>query len=125
MDATAFRWSDVDQDNPIDNLHRRRIMGERMLVANINLTKGCHVNPHQHESEQIAIVISGHVRWTIGAEGAQRQVEMRGGEVMVLPSNVPHGIDALEDTHIIDVLSPPGAMGVDNQGKAKEAVAAD
>lgn len=112
-----YRWSEIGQDNPIQDLHRRRLSGEKMLVAWVNLTKGCHVASHQHESEQIAIVLSGKARWTLGTEGTAEcyQVETGGGEVMVLPSNFPHGVDALEDTEIIDVLSPPGAMGVDSQ----------
>jgi quercetin dioxygenase-like cupin family protein len=120
MDATAYCWNEVDHDNPIDKLDRQRVLGEKILVANINLTKGCHVATHHHESEQIAIVVSGHVRWYLGAEDSpdRRTVDMRGGEVMVLPSNVPHSVDAIEDTHIIDVLSPPSAMGIDNQGRA-------
>lgn len=118
MQATAFSWPNVTEDNPIQYLRRRMIKGEQMLVAKVSLEKGCHVNTHHHESEQIAIVVSGHVRWGIGAEGSpeRKEVEMRGGEVMLLPANVPHSVDALEDTEIIDVLSPPGPMGVDRQG---------
>ncbi|MEA2554578.1 MAG: hypothetical protein QOJ65_2754 [Fimbriimonadaceae bacterium] len=93
------------------------ITGEKMMVARVHLEKGCHVATHFHESEQIAIVVSGRVRWGLGGEGTpeRREVEMRGGEVMLLPSNVPHSVDALEDTEIIDVLSPVGPMGVDSQ----------
>jgi quercetin dioxygenase-like cupin family protein len=40
---------------------------------------------------------------------------MRGGEVLQIPGNVWHGVSALEDTYIIDILSPPAAMGVDSQ----------
>jgi quercetin dioxygenase-like cupin family protein len=40
---------------------------------------------------------------------------MSGGEALVLPANVPHGVDVLEDTEIIDVLTPIGLMGVDKQ----------
>jgi quercetin dioxygenase-like cupin family protein len=117
MQANAFRWPDVSEDNPIQHLRRRMIKGEQMLVAKVSLEKGCHVDVHQHVSEQMAIVVSGHVRWTIGAEGSagRTEVDMRGGEVMHLPANVPHGVDALEDTEIIDVLSPAGPMGVDHQ----------
>ena len=118
MEATAYRWPDVEEDFPIQLLSRKMIKGEQMLVARVHLDKGCQVKTHQHASEQMAIVISGHVRWGLGAEGSleRREVEMRGGEVMLLPSNVPHSVDALADTEIIDVLSPPGAMGVDSQG---------
>jgi quercetin dioxygenase-like cupin family protein len=117
MKATAFSWPDVAEDNPIQLLHRRKILGEKMLVARVSLKKGCLVTTHHHDSEQIAMVQSGHVRWNIGADDAPEryELEMRGGEVLVLPSNVPHGIMALEDTEIIDVLSPAGAMGIDSQ----------
>jgi quercetin dioxygenase-like cupin family protein len=117
METHAYRWSDIEPDQPIALLTRRRVNGERMLAAKVHLAKGCHVALHQHESEQLAIVVSGHVRWTIGETGGGTQSfrEMRGGEVLHLPSNVWHGVDALEDTEIIDILSPPGAMGVDSQ----------
>jgi quercetin dioxygenase-like cupin family protein len=113
MDATPLRWSEIAEDNPIPLLTRRSFTGEKMLVARVKLAKGCHVALHQHESEQIAMVMSGHVRWFF-ADG-RPDVEMKGGEILVLPSNVPHGLDTLEDTEVIDVLSPIGAMGVDSQ----------
>ncbi len=117
MDATAFRWAEVQEDHPIDFLHRRMIKGEKMMVARVRLDKGCHVAPHSHESEQIAVLLSGRVRWTLGEEGSpeRREFEMAGGEALVLPSNVLHGVDALEDTEILDVLTPIGLMGVDRQ----------
>ncbi len=116
--ATAFRWDDIQTDHPIALLGRQMITGEQALVAKVQLTKGCDVHTHTHISEQIAVVLSGYVRWKIGTEGTAdwREVEMRGGEVMWLPANVPHGIVALEDTVIIDILSPPGKMGIDHQG---------
>jgi quercetin dioxygenase-like cupin family protein len=117
MEAKAYRWSEVEEDNPIALLTRRKVLGEQMLLAKVHLAKGCHVALHSHVSEQMAIIVAGHVRWTLGADGdpGQYQLEMKGGEVLHLPSSLWHGVDALEDTDIIDVLSPPGAMGVDSQ----------
>lgn len=117
MEATPYRWSEIEEDNPIALLHRRRVLGEKSLIARVNLQKGCHVATHSHESEQIGVVLSGKVRWWIGADdSADRKIhELSGGDVMVVPSNVPHGVDALEDTEIIDILTPPGPMGIDSQ----------
>lgn len=117
MDELAYSWGEVEADNPVPLLQRQKILGEQMLLARVQLEKGCHVALHSHESEQIAIVVSGKVRWTLGAEGSpeRRELEMVGGQVLRLPSNFPHGVDALEDTLIMDVLAPPGAMGVDSQ----------
>lgn len=118
MEAKPYRWSEVAADSPIDLLTRQLVYGDQMLLAKVRLSKGCRVNLHQHVSEQMAVVVSGHVRWTLGADGdpAQKSLEMKGGEMIHLPANVWHGVDALEDTDIIDILSPPGAMGVDRQG---------
>src|SRR5579884_1897464 len=103
MDATSHCWTDIAEDNPIALLTRRSLTGEKMMVARVKLEKGCHVQRHRHESEQISILLSGHVRWFVGEEGSpeDRFIEMRGGEVLVLPSNVWHGLDTLEDTEVI------------------------
>lgn len=99
------------------HLFRKRVYGERILLADVQLKAGCHVDLHNHESEQIAYIVSGKVKWTLGAEGSpeRREVVLGGGSILHLPSNFPHGVDAIEDTHIIDLLSPPGEMGVDRQ----------
>lgn len=106
-------WHDAAQDNPMDKLTRWKVTGEQMLGARVFLEKGCLVPVHTHASEQFAILLSGRGRWTLGEEG--RIVEQGPGEVLLLPGGFPHGIEALEDTVIIDILSPPGAMGVDQK----------
>lgn len=108
----------VEEDHPIPLLARRMFLGENMLWAHVRLTSGCHVATHSHPNEQLAFVISGHVRWRLGEQGSAgyREQEVRGGTLVHLPGGFPHGVDALEDTVILDVLSPPGKMGVDSQG---------
>jgi len=113
MNAVTYRWTEIAEDNPISLLTRRKVTGEQMLLAKVHLAKGCKVAMHSHESEQMAIILSGHVRWTLGGDSPREQ-EMKGGELIHLPSNVPHGVEALEDTEVLDVLSPVGPMGVDS-----------
>lgn len=113
--ATVLRLDDIPEDSPIDLLRRRKLEGDRMLWAFIHLDKGCHVPQHTHENEQIAFLISGKVFWRLGEAGTPDYQELvaEGGSVILLPSNLPHGIDVLEDSVILDVLSPPGPMGID------------
>lgn len=120
MDASLHTLSQLDQDFPIESIARRRVFGEKILFAEVNLAKGCHVAPHRHDSEQIAYVVRGKVKWTLGEPGSpeHREIVAEGGSVVVLPSNFLHGVDALEDTLVIDLLSPPGDMGVDRQEAA-------
>lgn len=116
MSAKATNWSSAECDYPIPLLTRRRVEGKNILVARVRLEAGCYVAPHRHESEQIAVILSGRVRWTTGEPGSEEEREMAGGDVMVLPSNVPHSVLAIEETEVLDILSPPGPMGVDSQG---------
>ena len=86
------------------------------MVAKINVEKGCFVKPHSHASEQISLVVSGKTRWLLGEDESEHIVGP--GEVLVIPGGCRHGMEALEDSDLIDVISPPGAMGVDSQGKS-------
>src|SRR5438445_219625 len=61
---------------------------------------------HALENEQFTYILEGALRFLIGADGAE-EVVVRAGEVLHLPSNVPHEAHALEDTLDVDVFSPP------------------
>jgi quercetin dioxygenase-like cupin family protein len=114
--AVRYRWEDLPSDHPIDKLDRKRIAGERFMIAEVVLHEGCRVASHAHENEQIAIVMSGRIRFTLGAGEARREVELGAGEVLHLPPSVPHGAEALEDTRVIDVFSPVSeGTGIDAQ----------
>ena len=114
--ARRYRWSDLEQDHPIATLDRRRIIGEKAMLSEVLLHAGCHVPTHAHENEQFACVMSGEVRFGIGAErSADRyEVTLKGGEVLHLPSGVPHSADAISESLVLDVFCPPSeTTGVD------------
>jgi quercetin dioxygenase-like cupin family protein len=99
-------------------LERRRIMGRQAMVSHITLRKGCLVPTHAHENEQISCILSGRLRFGLGAEGAKDQrVETLGpGQSILLPSMTPHSAEALEDTIVLDIFSPPSATtGIDRR----------
>ena len=101
-----FRWNDMPREQVSSKLERRLITGERIMLAEVFLHKGCIVPLHQHENEQISHTLSGALRFWIGSEDGE-QIVVRAGEVLHLPSNVPHKAEALEDTIAIDAFSPP------------------
>ena len=113
--ARKYVWDQLEEDTPVPLLHRRRVVGERVLVAWIELDKGCTVDLHEHHNEQISIILSGSLKFFVGRDPTE-EVIVAAGEVLHLPSNTPHGAEALEDTVAIDLISPPGEMGVDRQG---------
>ncbi len=109
MTATAarlFRWDDLPKEELSPRLARRLITGERVMLAHVYLKKGCVVPRHAHENEQLTYILEGALRFLIGADGA-REVVVREGEVLHLPSNLPHEAHALEDTLDVDIFVPP------------------
>ena len=89
-----------------DMLDRRLITGERMMLAHVYLKKGCIVPKHQHDNEQLTYVLEGALHFWLGEDGTE-EITVRTGEVLVLPSNLPHKAEALEDTLDVDVFCPP------------------
>jgi quercetin dioxygenase-like cupin family protein len=89
-----------------EKLARRLVTGERIMLAHVYLKKGCVVPRHSHENEQLTYVLEGALHFWLGEDG-KREVTVRAGEVLVIPSNVPHKAEALEDTLDVDVFSPP------------------
>jgi quercetin dioxygenase-like cupin family protein len=101
-----FRWEDLPKEKVTDMLDRRLITGDRMMLAHVYLKKGCIVPKHQHENEQFTYILEGAMRFWIG-EDESEEVIVRVGEVLHIPSNVPHKAEALEDTLDVDIFSPP------------------
>ena len=101
-----FRWSDMPKETVTSEISRRLITGDRMMLAHVYLAKGSIVPQHSHENEQITYILEGALHFWIGADGEQ-EIVVRAGEVLHIPSNVPHKAQALEDTLDVDVFSPP------------------
>ncbi len=106
--VTHFRWADMPKERVSPMLERRLITGERMMLAHVYLTKGCIVPKHSHENEQITYILEGALKFWIGEDGAE-EIVVSAGEVLHIPSNVPHKAEALSDTLDVDIFSPPRA----------------
>src|SRR5256714_9720336 len=104
--ASFHRWNDMEKERVNDMLDRRLITGERVMLAHVYLKKGCVVPKHAHENEQLTYILDGALKFLIGADG-EREVVVRAGEVLHLPSNLPHEAQALEDTLDVDIFVPP------------------
>ncbi len=104
--TTWYRWEEMPREVVSPMLDRRLITGDRMMLAHVYLKKGCIVPKHQHENEQLTYILEGALRFWIGDDGAEELV-VRAGEVLHIPSNVPHKAEAIEDTLDVDIFSPP------------------
>ena len=97
-----FKWDDVVLENVREGISRKYIAGDREMVAQITLKRGAIVPEHSHESEQLTYVLTGALKFTLDG----RDITVRPGEVLRIPSWMPHSAEALEDTFELDLFSP-------------------
>ena len=102
-DVTKYRWADIadEQLNPL--LTRKLITGDRVMLSELVLKKGCVVPAHHHENEQVTYVLRGTLKFVVNG----KEIILHTGDVLHIPSNVVHSAEALEDTLDLDVFSPP------------------
>ena len=115
-DVRKISWDDVplEELNPL--ISRRLITSERQMLAHVLLKKGAIVPAHDHHNEQFTYILSGKLRFWIGAHAdAPGDVftDVSTGQVLVIPSMVRHRAEALEDTLDMDVFNPPRADWLD------------
>jgi len=97
-----YRWDEIAAEKVTGMISRKVVTGEREMLAQIWLKKGAIVPTHEHVSEQLSYVLQGTLRFTILGE----EFIVREGEVLHIPSSVPHQAEALDDTFELDVFSP-------------------
>lgn len=97
-----------EQENPwieiAPGIRRRTITaGVTMYQMRAELAAGSRMPEHAHLQEQIAHVIKGRMKLIV----AGVPHELAAGDAFYLASNVPHGVETIEDTTVIDTFSPP------------------
>jgi quercetin dioxygenase-like cupin family protein len=100
------RWDDMTREKMIAGVERRFLYGEKAMLAQIWIKKGTVVPRHVHLAEQLSYIVEGVLRLRLGEDLGEVH-DLHAGEVLVIPSNVPHDAVALEDVYDLDVFSPP------------------
>ncbi|HXF29452.1 MAG TPA: cupin domain-containing protein [Chlamydiales bacterium] len=101
MDVIPFEK--LSPERLTDTITRRYVYGEKGMLVRFELQKGAIIPLHHHPNEQITYIVSGKVKVTIDG----KDLIVSSGEVLIIPSNVAHQFEALEDTIDIDLFSPP------------------
>ena len=97
-----YKWDAMSAEPLNPRLTRKAIHTENLTIARMELRRGCTVPEHSHVYEQVSMVESGALRFVIGG----REQVVRAGECLVTPPRVPHRVEALEDSLVVDVFSP-------------------
>ena len=109
-----YRWADLPQTPMTPQIRRRLVSGEKVMSVEFTLDKGAIIAEHKHPHEQITHIISGKIEFMVGGE----KFLLEGGDVLHIPSNLPHSAVALEDTINIEIFSPPREDFLSNETPA-------
>ena len=104
--AQLHAWENIPLEQLNPDLGRKMITGQNVMLTQIFLKKGCIVPKHSHHNEQVTYVLEGKLKFLLG-DDQDEEVIVNAGEVLVIPSNLPHSAEALEDTFDIDIFDPP------------------
>jgi quercetin dioxygenase-like cupin family protein len=96
------KLAEIPEEHVTELFSRRFFTGEKITMAFLTIKAGSVVPQHSHDSEQFSYCISGSLNFIIGGE----ELVVRAGELVEIPSNVPHQAWATEDFTGIDVFSP-------------------
>src|SRR5205807_1441614 len=91
--ARHLTWKDIEREQMSPSLVRQYVSAEKTTIARVELKKGCVVPEHSHENEQICYVMQGALKFRM----PDSEYVVRTGELLVIPPNLPHEAEAVED----------------------------
>nr|WP_299338022.1 cupin domain-containing protein [Allomuricauda sp.] len=94
--------SEISPKEIMPGYHGKMIHSDVMTWAFWDVEEGAAVPEHHHVHEQIMHVVEGKFEFTVGGKTDIYEP----GDVVVIPSNVPHGGKALTPCKLMDVFSP-------------------
>jgi quercetin dioxygenase-like cupin family protein len=96
-------WNTVEHEKLNDLIGREMVVGDSIMLARVFLKEGAHVPEHHHHNEQVTYILEGALKFAIDG----KEIVVRAGEVLCIPSNMVHEAWALEDTLDLDIFNPP------------------
>ena len=82
---------------------RTHAHGRTMYQMMAQLEAGSRMPAHSHSQEQIVHILSGRMKLIV--DGVAH--ELKAGDSFYLASKVPHGVETMEATRVLDTFSPP------------------
>ncbi len=97
--ATLYRWDELALDKVTEMVSRKVIAGAETVLTQAYFKKGIIVPLHAHSTEVMVYVLQGAMRVQMPGVDAI----IREGEVLVVPPDVSHQVESLDDTFVLTV----------------------
>ncbi len=99
---TLYDWNEIPLEEVTPFFARRVIHTDGMTIAQLELKQGGHVSLHHHINEQVSMVHTGKLAFHMGGE----VITLGPGQSLVIPPNLPHSVDVVEDSIVTDLFTP-------------------
>ena len=96
-------WDDIPYEKLNEKVLRKIAWDGKVMIALTEVGEGYVVPLHSHDNEQVTFVMSG--KWRFHLEG--KTVDVGPGEMIFIPANVVHTVDAVESLVAYDIFTPP------------------
>ena len=110
-EPSLHRWDEIELEKVTQMISRKIVAGDHEMIAQVYLKRGALVPIHSHESEQLTYVLQGAIKFLVDGD----EFTVREGEVLHIPSGVPHQAEALDDTLELDLFSPGRREWLDDE----------
>ena len=92
----------------LGEVHVKPLMaGERMTMLVLHYPTGAGSPTHTHGHESLCYVVRGRAKMTVGEEA----FVLEAGDACRHPDGVPHSVEAVEDTTVLEIKSPAPLLG--------------
>ena len=102
------RWEDFPEREvyylPGMEIKVRIMSSERMMLTDIKAKAGVRIGMHHHEAEQIILLHKGEMQVRTADQPVRT---LHPGDIWIVPSNCPHGVEYTADTEALEIVSPP------------------
>jgi quercetin dioxygenase-like cupin family protein len=95
-------WAKVEMEELNPLISRQMLSGAQSTIARVYLKRGAIVPRHSHINEQITFILGGALKFFFD----DGELVVNAGEVLLIPSGVPHKAEALTDTDDLDIFIP-------------------
>lgn len=86
-EATVAAWDETEATEVYPGITRQSITTTESTIVRYTYHPGCVFPVHHHPEEQITVVHSGQIAFEVGGQ----HIDLREGQVAVIPGGVPHG----------------------------------
>ena len=82
------------------------VSGDSMTLVRVEVAADAEVPEHTHPHDQAGTVVRGRIRIRLGTGTAAITTDVSAGGGYMIPGELAHFVEALEDSTLVEVFSP-------------------